>query len=85
MANIDNYENDAIVVGTDADDEIYSSGENVTINAGAGNDSISLASYNYDNIIITIKNINTILLFFFIFSTPLKNYITYFFYSLRIS
>ena len=40
MADISNYTSDTVVSGTKSADYIYNSGNNVTVNAGAGNDSI---------------------------------------------
>ena len=41
MADISNYYSDTIITGTAEDDSIYNGGSNVTIEALAGNDSIS--------------------------------------------
>ena len=40
ITEIDNYNSDTVVTGTATRDSIYNSGENVTVNAGAGNDTI---------------------------------------------
>lgn len=40
MANYSNQNNDSIVTGTASADLIYNYGSRVTVNAGAGNDSI---------------------------------------------
>lgn len=54
MAYIENYSFDTILSGTSNDDKILSVGSNVTINGGAGNDTIGSGSYYYggSNVII---------------------------------
>ena len=52
MADISNYYSDTIITGTAEDDSIYNGGSNVTIEALAGNDSIS-NDYEASNVSIS--------------------------------
>ena len=62
FVNITNYKSNTLVGGTADNDSIYISGANVTINAGAGNDTVSdysddYESYGNGNIILTSGNL----------------------------